>query len=246
MRVLILAAGYGTRLYPLTQKVPKALIPIGNDCILGYLLNKIDNLRKKYLIKEVRIVSNDKFYKMFVKWCKDNQKENVMVLNDGTSSPQDRRGAIGDIKFGIGEIQDDWLILGADNIFDWELVEFIDFAQEKSPFPVVGVYNAEDPQICKQLGVVVMESDLLKKLVEKPQNPPSTLIATCIYFFPQETLKFMEEYFRTKGETDLAGRYIAWLIENTKVYGYIFKGIWLDIGTKESLEKARRIFSYGA
>jgi len=243
MRVLILAAGYGTRLYPLTLYVPKALLPLGEKTIMDILIEKIEELRKKIKIEEVVLVSNHKFYKKFVEWCKKTNKE-MVILDDGSTSAEERRGAVGDIKFGIGGKRDDWLIIGSDNIFDWKLDRFVDFSLKKRPYPVIGLYQLNDKRKITQLGIVKVKKGIIEELIEKPKEAFSDMIATCIYFFPKESLKFIDEYIKEKKDLDVIGNYIQWLIKKTKVYGYLFKGTWIDIGTKESLKEAKELFSY--
>ncbi|OQX82196.1 MAG: hypothetical protein B6D56_00355 [Candidatus Omnitrophica bacterium 4484_70.1] len=238
MRVLILAAGYGTRLYPLTLHTPKALLSLGKSCILDFLVEKIDNLKEKVKIDEVIMVSNHRFYEKFLEW---NKRKNLVILDDGSTSPKKRRGAIGDIKFAIHK-SDDWLILGSDNIFNWELDGFVHFSLEKRPYPVIGMYKVKDKEKAMQLGVIKKEGDLVKELIEKPEEFISDLVATCIYFFPKESLGFIDKYIEEKKDMDMIGNYIRWLAKKTKVFCYLFEGLWVDIGTKSSLKEAKRIF----
>jgi glucose-1-phosphate thymidylyltransferase len=243
MRVLILAAGYGTRLYPLTLKTPKALLPIANLPILNHLLERIDNLKMRVRVDELVIVSNDKFYKKFLAWRKKYNRKEVKILNDGSTSLSNRRGAIKDIKIGIKHCLDDWIILGSDNLFDWELEGFINFSLKKRPYPTVGVYDVRRKKIATQLGTVeVGKSRVIKTLEEKPRTPKTTLIATCIYFFPKESLRFINEYLKTYKATDMIGHYIGWLVRKTLVYAFLFRGHWIDIGSKDSLKRAEQLF----
>jgi len=243
MRVLILAAGYGTRLYPLTLHTPKALLSLGEKTILDIIIEKIEELKEKIKIEEVVLVSNHKFYKKFVEWREKVNKE-IVILDDGSTSAEKRRGAIGDIKFGMGKKRDDWLVIGSDNIFDWKLNRFVNFSLKKYPYPVIGLYKMKDEKKITQLGIVKVKKGIVEELIEKPKEAFSDMIATCIYFFPKESLRFVDEYIKEKKDLDVIGNYIQWLIKKTKVYGYLFKGTWIDIGTKESLKEAKEIFSY--
>jgi glucose-1-phosphate thymidylyltransferase len=242
MKVLLLAAGYGTRLYPLTEELPKALIPLGEKTLLDHLLDKIDAISKTVKIEDITVVSNNKFYGQFLKWQEQLNRDDIVVVNDGTNNPQERLGAVGDIKFGIGNHDDDWLVLGSDNFFTWNLGGFIKKSLAGRPIPMVGIYDVRDTANAKQFGVVTTGiDDRVISLVEKPQNPQGTMIATCIYFFPKKTLGFLDEYLHTHLGKDLAGQYISWLIKKTGLASFRFTGRWFDIGTREALDEAGKI-----
>jgi glucose-1-phosphate thymidylyltransferase len=243
MRILILAAGYGTRLYPLTLETPKALLSINKKPILNHLLEKIDNLKRTTKIDEIVIVSNDKFHKKFLSWRRGYNRLGIKILNDGSTAPDNRRGAIRDIELGIRNCLDDWLIFGSDNLFDWELKSFVTFSLSRSPYPTVGIYDVKKKKMANQLGIVeVSKTRVIKEFWEKPKRPRTTLIATCIYFFPKESLKFIDEYLKMYGTSDMIGQYIGWLVNKTKVYAFLFKGNWIDIGSNNSLREAERLF----
>lgn len=240
MRVLILAAGYGTRLYPLTLNVPKSLVSVCNKPLVNFLIEKLDNLERKFSIEAVTIVSNNKFYKYFLEW-KKKYNINAEIVNDGSNSPEDRLGAVKDIKFAIGGKKDDWLVLGGDNLFGDDLIEFCKFSYDKNPSPCIGLYDVKEKKLASRYGVVKIDSKKrIVKFAEKPKRPLSTLIATCIYFFPKESLNSLDSFLSSESNTDAAGKYICWLSKKTKVYGYTLKGNWLDIGHKDSLIEAER------
>jgi glucose-1-phosphate thymidylyltransferase len=239
---VILAAGYGTRLYPLTLRVPKALLPINDKPLINFLIEKIKILKKYFSIKEIIVVSNNKFYKKFLLW-KDKYKTDVRIINDGSNSPEDRLGAIRDIAYTIGKKKGDWLILGADNIFEDNLIDFINFSYKFKPQPCLALYDVKKRTVASRFGVVGMNSKKrVTFLVEKPKRPNSTLIATCIYFFPEESLKFLYQFISQYDNVDAAGKYIEWLVMKTKVYGYLLKGKWIDIGHIDSLKLAQKLF----
>ncbi|MDD4954555.1 MAG: nucleotidyltransferase family protein [Candidatus Omnitrophica bacterium] len=239
MRILILAAGYGTRLYPLTLNLPKSLVPVCNKPLLNFLIEKIDVLKEKIPVKSIVVVSNNKFYKDFLNW-KKKYKIEVDIVNDGSTSPDDRLGAVKDMDFAISGKQDDWLILGGDNLFEDNLSRFIEFAHKKES-PCVVVYDVKDKKSASRYGVVETDDKKkITKLEEKPKKPFSTLVATCIYFFPKKSLKFLGMFLKTEKNTDAAGKYIKWLSEKTEVYGYQLSGSWTDIGHIDSLMVAER------
>jgi len=242
MRVAILAAGYGTRLYPLTLQIAKPLVLINNKPIINFIIDKIEILRKEIFIEETRIVVNSKFYKDFLVWKKE-YKIKAKILSDGSNSPQDMLGAVRDIKFVIGNSKSDWLIIGGDNLFEDNLIDFIKLAKDKKPHPLIGLYDIKDKKIANRFGIVSLNKNMeVARLQEKPNNPSSTLAATCIYFFPKESLIFLKIMLKENDKVDAAGKYIAWLSERVKVFGYTLKGKWIDIGHFDSLEEARKYF----
>lgn len=242
MYVLILAAGYGTRLYPLTAKMPKPLVPINGKPMLNFLFDKIALLQKLFAIETVRIVVNNKFYTHFVDW-QQRYDMHADLLNDGSNTPEDRLGAVRDMQFGIGKTAGDWLILGGDNLFEDDLTAFIDFALKNRPYPSVGLYDVQTKEQACRCGVVALnQKKRITKFQEKPKDPFSTLAASCVYFFPQEALDLLETFIKQHSHIDAAGTYIEWLVGKTHVFGYVLKGKWVDIGSTESLKIAEQGF----
>ncbi len=244
MKTIILAAGYGTRLYPLTKNKAKALLSVGNRTLIDFTVEKILEILPQDNI--IIVVSNSRFYADFLRWKEAySEKAKIAILDDGSTNVEDRRGAVGDIYFAVEKesIKEDILVMGSDNIFDWRLDGFLEFAHAKST-PTVGLYDLEDYDKARRFGVAEIDTEnKIVSFLEKPQNPPSTLISVCLYYFPQDSLSLIEEYLKKENSRDAAGSYIKWLSEKTKVYGYVFKGKWLDIGHKDSLEKAKSIFA---
>lgn len=240
MRVVILAAGYGTRLYPLTINLPKPLVQVKDTPIINFLMAKIDCLRVSAGITHVVVVSNDKFYPHFCAW-KKKYAFDVTILNDGSKTPEDRLGAVGDMRFAFGNAQDDWLVLGGDNLFKDDISKFIQFASQHRPWPCLGAYDIKDVARASHYGIVKIDRrHRVISFKEKPKKPDSTMLATCVYFFPREAFGLLDMFIAAHPKVDTSGKYIEWLLGQTCVYAYQMKGVWLDIGHVDELKAAAR------
>lgn len=244
MKALILAAGYATRLYPLTKEYPKPLLTVADKPIIDYIVDKIKNLDP---LDEIIVVTNSKFISLFRKWSKKMRvKKPISLVDDLTSSHSDKRGAIGDINFAIEKkgIKDDLLVIGGDNLFDSDLKGFLSFAKAKTPHSVIGVYDIGDINEAKKYGVIKVDANFrVVDFKEKPKNPKSTLIAMCLYYFSKEKLGLVREYLESKTDKhDATGFYIDWLRKEDTVYGFTFKGRWYDIGHHKFYHEAKERF----
>ncbi len=245
MKVLILAAGYGTRLYPIVKDTPKPLLKIHGTPLIDYLVEKVKDFKG---LSEILVVTNNKFYADFCKWSKgfSGLQAKVTVVNDGTNTPDDRLGSIGDIEFVLEHqnIQEDLFVLGGDNLFDYRLDEFVVFSQTQSPNVSIGLYDIKQKDEATRFGVVELCPNSRKVLSfeEKPAQPRSTLIAMCSYYFPHASLGLLREYLDETQKADKAGDYIHWLVAKKEVYGFQFEGSWYDIGSVESLKEAQSKF----
>jgi glucose-1-phosphate thymidylyltransferase len=241
MKAIILAAGYATRLFPLTENFPKPLIPINDKPMIEYVLDKIKHLG----INEVFVVTNTKFYTHFVDWANKYQENiNLKIINDNTNSNDDRLGAIGDIQYTIKEnnIDDDLLVIGADNLFKFNLDNAYELFKEKKKTTIVA-YDVKEIELAKKYGIVALNED--KKVisfVEKPENPESTLCAICVYFYPKEALKLIDKYIAEGNNKDAPGNLPAWLINNDEVYAESYEDPWYDVGGFESLKEAKEVY----
>ena len=238
MKGLILAAGYGTRLYPLTLDRPKPLIKVGGQTILERLLKKLEEIET---CDEVFIVTNDKFYDMLVQWGRTRSfSMPINVINDKTTSNDDRLGAIGDISLVLEKekIKDDVLIIAGDNLFEFNIGDFLSFAKDKEKFSVA-LFDVKDKKLAQRYGIVTLnEEQRVIAFQEKPGEPETTLASTGIYYFPKNKLPMMKKYMNSDMAKDAPGNFVKWLSENDEVFGYIFTDGWYDIGDKISLEKA--------
>ena len=242
MKALILAAGYATRLYPLTKDTPKPLLKLHHRPIIDYILERIEHVGD---IDQILIVTNNKFYNQFNDWLQPKLKDcpyRYKLLNDGSNSVEDRLGAIGDIQLVIEKekISEDLLVVGGDNLFDFDLSDFTAFAYAKIPFHSVCLYLPVNNHMdLTQYGIAqVTDDSRVLDFEEKPDFPRSNLIATCIYFFPKEKLKLINEYIWQGNRSDAPGSYLRWLTDSDRVYGKICDGIWYDLGDFDSLSEA--------
>jgi len=244
MKALVLAAGYATRLYPLTKNYPKPLLKVGPKAIIDYAIEKLDSIEQ---IDEIIVITNTKFVRRFREWsAKAKTTKLISVVDDLSKTLSDRRGAIGDMSFAINKkrIKDDLLVIGGDNLFDGGLKGFVNYALACKEAPVLGVYRLKSKEEGKKYGIVALnKSKRIIDFQEKPTNPKSKLAAMCLYYFPRQRVKLIKSYLSNKSsKTDATGFYIDWLRKKTKVYGFVFGGRWYDIGDFKFLNEAKRKF----
>jgi glucose-1-phosphate thymidylyltransferase len=240
MKIIILAAGYATRLEPLTLTTPKSLLEVGRKKIIDRILEKIAYLKGG--VDSICIVTNAKFFNTFNEWLRGSKyAEKASLLNDGSVSNETRLGAIKDLELVIAEkaIDDDLLVVAGDNLFDLDLNKFIEFARSRPDGVSVALYDIKSLSAARSFGVLKTDAaGRVTDFEEKPAEPKSTLISTGIYYFPKNKLAFIKEYVKMRNKLDAPGYYISWLVRRDKVYGYSFSEDWYDIGSLESLKKA--------
>jgi glucose-1-phosphate thymidylyltransferase len=241
MTIIILAAGYATRLYPLTLNKPKPLLKVGEKSIVEYIFDKIAQLAG---VNKCYIVTNQKFFGAFKEWAENYTfSVPIEVVNDETTTNENRLGAIRDIDFVIEKkrVKDDILVIGGDNLFEFDLKDFVEFAKQHKPDSSFAVFDIGDAQKARQYGVVKLDgSNKVINFEEKPQSPQSTLISTCVYYFPREKLGLITDFLSSGNKADATGNYIKWLSETDSIYGFAFRESWYDIGDMKSLEEAER------
>jgi glucose-1-phosphate thymidylyltransferase len=244
MKILILAGGYGTRLYPIVKDTPKALLEVCGKTLIDHVLEKFYKLPG---VEEVCVVTNDKFHALLKAWAdkKTAAPFAIRVISDGTKTPEERLGAVGDILFVLDREKGvtDWLVAGSDNLFDQGVDEFVRFAASKAPHATVGAYDIREVAAASKYGVLALSSDgRLASLEEKPKAPKSSLISMCLYYFPKEALALIRRYVDETHTTDTTGGCIQWLYAKSPVYGFKFQGKWYDIGSLESYDQAQKSF----
>ncbi len=240
MKAIILAAGYATRLYPLIKDRPKPLLTIRKKPIIEYIIAKLESLEQ---VDQIYIVTNQKFFSQFQDWLDDFPSlKPIKLINDDSFNGSDSPGVIRDIDIVIKRenLADDLLVVAGDNLFSFGLRNFIEFAGRKKPQSSIGIYNLSGKFDSGKFGVVQINSEgEIVDFQEKPSRSDSSLIATCLYFFPGEKLHLISDYLSQGLQNDAAGDYISWLVKSDKVYGYAFnEGNWLDIGDTDAYTEA--------
>jgi len=229
----VLAAGYATRLRPLTDSIPKMLLPLAGRPMLDYLVDRIETVGE---IEEIHIVTNARFATDLEAWAAERA---VTVWNDGTTSNEDRLGAVGDIRFTIeqaGLHGDDLLVVAGDNLIEYSLEDYVRFWRGKGEGSAIAVHRVGDRELIKQYGVVELdENDRVVSLEEKPAEPRSDLAATAAYLYPAEHAALVEEYLEGGNPPDAPGHFVVWLYPRALVYAYRFENGWMDIGNPEQL-----------
>ena len=233
MKAVILAAGYATRLYPLTETIAKPLLPVGGRPMIEHIL---DRVREVEAVEGVHVVTNSKFADAFRAWAPPG----VTVHDDETTSEDDRRGAIGDLAFVLERIgAGDLLVIAGDNLFDYSLADYVEWWRGKGEASAVAVYEHPDRELVRQYGVVAVDKDeRIVSFVEKPDDPPSNLAATACYLFHRAHVGLVDTYLAEGNSPDQPGRFVEWLYRRAPVYGYRFRGEWLDIGDRDQLLEA--------
>ncbi|MEE1035930.1 MAG: nucleotidyltransferase family protein [Oscillospiraceae bacterium] len=237
MKCLILAAGYATRLYPLTENFPKPLLQVGEKTILDWLVDDIDTAG---LVDEYVVISNHKYAHHFEDWAKTKAMK-VTVVDDGTSSNETRLGAVKDIQFAIDslELDDDMLVIAGDNVLDFSLTRFLAYAKEKGTSCIMRYFEGARQKLVKCGVVQVDGEDRILGMEEKPAQPKSNWCCPPFYYYTREDARLVAKGIEAGCGTDAPGSYIAWLCTQTPVYAMEMPGKRFDVGNLESYQKIR-------
>jgi glucose-1-phosphate thymidylyltransferase len=240
VKAIVLAAGYATRLRPLTDSIPKMLLPLAGRPMLDYLIDRIEAVDE---IDEIHVVTNARFAGDLGAWATQRSgRRGVGVWNDGTISNDDRLGAIGDLRFTIeqaGLEGEDLLVAAGDNLFEFSLSEYVRFWRSKGDGSCIALYEFPELEQVKQYGVVeIDQNDQVVSLVEKPAEPKSRLISIAVYLYRADHAALLPQYLAEGNSPDQPGHFPAWLHTRAPVYGYRFSGDWLDIGDPQQLLEA--------
>ena len=238
MKCIILAAGYATRLYPLTQNFPKPLLTVCGKTIMDIL---IDDVKRSGVIDEYIVISNSRFYGHFIEWSK-KRSERITVLDDGTSSNETRLGAVRDIEFAINKLnlRDDALVMAGDNLLNFSLCTFIDYATSHGESCVMRYFEPEKARLSKSGVLVLSDCDRVVKMQEKPAEPLSNWCCPPFYYFTRGAINRVSEALIDGCGADAPGSFIEWLCLRETVYAMEMPGRRYDIGNLESYEKVQR------
>lgn len=246
MKVLILAAGYATRLYPLTLTQPKPLLDVAGKPMIEHVL---DNIAPIPGIDRVYVVTNAKFADPFREWADHYRatkaKLNFTIINDGSTDDSNKLGAIGDLHLVLSreKVDDDLIVVAGDNLFSQSVEDFGKFCRQKNT-PVLAVYDVGNLEEIKKYNAITMNGEgRITFFEEKPKQPKSTVTGIALYFYPRKSLPLIQQYIAEGNNPDQPGRLVQWMYQRTPFLTWRVPGIWFDIGSKETLEEANRIFT---
>jgi glucose-1-phosphate thymidylyltransferase len=222
MKCLILASGFGTRLYPLTQSKAKALLEYEGKPLISHIIDKIPQ------DIDILININQKFEADFRRW-QDTIGRAVTLCVEPVLTEEQAFGAVGSMDYWIKakNITEDLLVVACDNYFEFGLRQFIGAYTGKNT--LVAVYDIGDKSKAGQFGVVRLEGNRIIELVEKPMKPESSLVAIACYIFPPRIFPLLFQCC-TEGRDNL-GNFISYLVEIDQVQAYTFSDVWFDIGS---------------
>lgn len=241
MKCVILAAGYATRLYPLTENFPKPLLKVGDKTILDWL---VDDIAEAGLVDEFVVISNHKYASHFEAWASEKtlaMAPKFTVVDDGTSTNETRLGAVCDVQFAIDSLglDDDMLVIAGDNVLDFSLVRFVKYAAEKGT-PCIMRYFEPATERLRKCGVIsVGQDDLVLGMEEKPAEPKSNWCCPPFYFYTREAAGMVAKAIDGGCGVDAPGSFIAWLAAKTPVHAMLMPGSRYDIGNLQSYEQVQ-------
>lgn len=240
MKCLILAAGYATRLYPLTENFPKPLLPVKEKPILDWLIEDIDQSGE---VDEYVVISNHKFAGYFTEWA-GRHSQKITVVDDGTASNETRLGAVRDIQFAIEtrNLSGDLLVIAGDNLLDFSLTEFISYAKEKGTSCIMRYYEPSDTKLKKSGMVEIDVDDRILSMEEKPENPKSHWCCPPFYFYRAEDVPLVAKGIESGCGVDAPGSFMAWLSTQTVVHAMEMPGKRYDIGNLESYQAVQKVY----
>ena len=241
MKAIVLAAGYATRLFPLTENFPKHLISIAGKTILDHLMEKMLELPVENFV----LITNNKYFWYFEKWLEESDYDvDIQIINDQTISNEDKLGAVWDIQYTIekAELDDDLFVVCADNLFDFNLKDSYESFMKTWKSTLVA-YDVQDIEKAKRLGIIdIDENNKITHFVEKPIDPPSTLASAGIYFYPKNVVPLIKQYLDDWNNPDSPWMFPSRLFEREDIYAHVYTENWYDVGTFDNLKDAKEFF----
>lgn len=242
MQAIILAAGYATRLYPLTENTPKALLSVGGTTLLDHL---VDGIRSISEIGKITVVTNNKFAQHFEQWAQKRGDADIAILNDGTDENGTRLGAIGDMRFTVDSlgIDEDCLVVAGDNYLRIDFPQYYQHYLTVGRRPLLLAEKTDDLDMLRRFAVASVDSDSrVTALIEKPEQPENDLAVYALYLYPRECMRMLGDYLASGRPYDAPGHFAQWLSERMPVYIHIADGPCYDVGTHESLALVRELY----
>jgi glucose-1-phosphate thymidylyltransferase len=246
LKAIILAAGYATRMRPLTDRVPKPLLPVAGRSLVEYLLDPLDGIDG---LDEILVVSNGRFFPQFVEWLGTRRpgRKPIRLLDDGSRSNEERRGAIGDIRFameetGLLDSPDDLLVVAGDHIFEIDWGAFVE-AFRRAGATTIAIEREDDPEELRLCGVAEIDAGgRIVGFVEKPREPRSNILSPPLYLYCRRDLPRIVEYLEEGNNPDAPGHFVEWLHCRADVRGHFIGGRRFDIGSVEYYRKTDELF----
>ena len=236
MTSIILAAGYATRMYPLTLNYPKPLLEVGGKKIIDWLIEDLE----KAGVERTVVVSNHKFISQFQAWAEG--RENIIVLDDGSEDNDHRLGAVKDIEFAIekANIDDDIVVLAGDNVLNFSLSSFIEYGRKRKTSCIMR-HEEKDENKLRKTGVIEIDEDeLVLDMEEKPKEPKSNWAVPPFYYYTKEDKDLIKEGIASGCGTDAPGSFVSWLVKTRPVHAYRMIGERFDVGSIEGYEKIKK------
>lgn len=240
--VVVLAGGFAKRMWPLTKNKPKHLLVIGGKPMLGYTLDTLIEMKD---VEMIYVSTNEAFSDQFEEFLKDYPSSRVKLIIEPSPTEDRKLGSIGGLGYLIEKegLSKDTMIIGGDNLFEFHPGEAIDIFKDVKR-DIVAVYDVGTTERARLYGIVDRGDDgIIRRFLEKPEDPPSTLAATAFYIFRKETIQQVLKYLEEGGKPDALGFFITYLVENTDVHAWAFEGRWFDIGSLEVYHEANEYFS---
>lgn len=243
MKCILLCAGYATRLFPLTENFPKALLEIEEGKpLLDYILDEVNSIEE---IDSIYVVTNDRYAKHFENWAENkNNIKPITVFNDHTTNNENRLGGVGDLNYTIenANIEEDIIVIAGDTLFTYKLKDLIEYYKQVNA-PVAVTKELDDINLLRRFAVAKCdENNRIIDLVEKPANPESNVGVYATYIYPKEILKDVKKYLEEGNNPDAPGYFLEYVVKNYPTYAYKFDGECYDVGTHESLDQVRKLY----